>query len=746
MSAPALDRRALLKAGGALIVGFAFAGPAPERAWGQAGPPPPPGAPAGDQIDSWIAIHADNTATILIGFVELGQGASTALPQVAAEELDLGADQVRTVRHETGVTPYQGGTYSSAAIARGRPQVRRAAAEARQALLAMAAERLNAPVEQLVVERGVVRVEGRRGESVSYGELIGDRRFELAFTGTAPLKAPADYKVAGTPVVRADLAVKVDGSYEYLQHVRAPGMLHGRVVRPRGQPAFGAGAKVVSVDEGSVADIPGVRVLRRGDFIGVVAPREWDAVRAAARLAVEWDAAPTLPGSDRLYDHMRAAPATDHVVRETGDVAAALAGAARTVELEARAPYQAHAPFAPNCALAAVREDGADVICASQDIYALRNALGPLVGLEPGQVHVTYVESSGTYGHSCYDDVAQAAAVLSQLAGAPVRVQLMRWDEHGWDTFGPPHIGIARVGADAEGKLVAYEYESWQHNWSFIEATAQLAAGAPAMEWPRGAPQGVNPAVCGGMYAVPNLKLWDHQVSSLGLLRGAWLRSPLDLALTFVSEQAIDQLAYELEMDPYDFRLRNIADARWQGVLDAVAQASEWAPGRAASAIAEGDVVRGRGIGLGTHLVGWGGAVAEVEVNRATGAVRVTRLWGAIDAGLAVNPGIVESQIEGQLVQTVGRMLYEEVTFDERGVTSLDWNGYRVARFEDAPEITPIVVQRIDEPSSGAGEEAMAAAAAAIANAFFDATGVRMRELPFTPQRVLAALGASSPP
>jgi CO/xanthine dehydrogenase Mo-binding subunit len=242
------------------------------------------------------------------------------------------------------------------------------------------------------------------------------------------------------------------------------------------------------------------------------------------------------------------------------------------------------------------------------------------------------------------------------------------------------------------------------------------------------------------MYAIANVKLLDHQISSLELLRSAWLRSPLDLALMFVSEQAIDQLAHDIEADPYEFRLRNIADERWRGVLDAVATASGWTPRRAASEVSADDVARGRGIGLGTHLAGWGGAVAEVEVDRRTGRVRVTRLWGAIDAGLAVNPGVVEAQIEGQLVQTVGRMLYEEVTFDRRGVTSLAWSTYKIARFSDVPQITPIVVQRIDQPSSGAGEEVMAAAAAAIANAFFDATGKRMHEFPFTPERVLAAL------
>jgi CO/xanthine dehydrogenase Mo-binding subunit len=737
MSTLALDRRSLLKAGGALVIGFSFASAAYARQFG-----PPPGAPDPEAIDSWIAIHADNTATILIGFVELGQGASTALPMVAAEELDLGLDQVKTIAHQTGVTPAQGGTYSSAAIARGRPQVQRAAAEARQALLNMASERLDAPVAELTVERGVVSVGGDASRSVTYGELIGDRRFALAFTGTAPVKDPSSYQLTGKPAVRRDIEAKVRGTYDYVQHVRLPGMLHGRVVRPRGQRAFAAGAKAVSVDSRSIAHIPGARVLARGDFLGVVAPKEWDAVRAARELAVVWDETSTLPGSDGLYDYMKNGPTTDVVVREAGDVGAGLAGAAKTVEFEARTPYQAHVPFAPNCAVASVTADGAEVWAPSQDIYALRGTLSPLLGLPAERIKVIYAESAGTFGHSCYDDVAQAAAILSQLAAAPVRLQFMRADEHGWDPHGGPQIGIARVGADAQGKIVAYEYECWQHNWSQIETSAQLATGAAAVEWPRGAPQGVNPLICGGMYAPANLKLVDHQISSLNLLRSAWLRSPLDLALMFVSEQAIDQLAYELEIDPYEFRRRNITDERWLGVLNAVAESSGWTTSqrRAASSIGRGDVVRGRGIGLGTHLASWGGAVAEVGVNRATGVVTILKLWGAIDAGFAVNPGAIEAQIEGQMVQTVGRMLYEEITFDRVGVTSLDWASYPIARFADLPEITPIVVQRIDQPSSGAGEEAMAAAAAAIGNAFFDATGRRMTTFPMTPERVKAAL------
>jgi CO/xanthine dehydrogenase Mo-binding subunit len=289
--------------------------------------------------------------------------------------------------------------------------------------------------------------------------------------------------------------------------------------------------------------------------------------------------------------------------------------------------------------------------------------------------------------------------------------------------------------------IVAYEYHGWQHNWSAVETSAQLALGTPAAPWNGGAAQQVSQANLGAMYDIPNLRLVNHQVSGNEYLKGGWLRSPLDLSFSFASEQTIDELAHLAGMDPYEFRQRNMKDARWLGVLDAVAKAAKWTPRKAASNLAAAKIVTGRGMGLGTHLVSYGAAVAEIEVNTETGGVVAKRLYGAIDCGLAVNPGFIENQISGQLVQTASRMFKEEVTFSTTNVTSLDWNTYPILRFEESPEVTPLVVQRLDQRSTGAGEEVMAAAAAAIANAFFDATGVRMREYPLTPKRVLAALG-----
>jgi CO/xanthine dehydrogenase Mo-binding subunit len=733
-----LPRRQFLKAGGALVVGFSLRDVLVAQILQARGAVA--GPPDARQIDTWLAIHADNTATVYVGFAELGQGASTALLQIAAEELDLDMGQIKSVRLDTNVTPNQGGTYSSASIARGGPQVRQAAAEARRALLNMASKRLDVPAANLAVSKGVVS-SADGSKRVTYGELIGDRRFDLSFSDTAPVKAPENYKVVGTRIARRDLPDKVDGTHVYMQHVRVPNMLHGRVVRPRGQRAYGVGAKIASVDESAIG-ISGVRILRRGDFLGVVAENEWDAVRAARQLKVTWEPSSALPGSDQVYERMRAAKTTGEIVVERGNVAAAATSAAHVVTQRGHAPYQAHAPFGPNCALADVRPDRALVMCSTQDVYATRRTLAALLKLPQESVRVQYYEGSGTYGHSCYDDVAQAAAFMSQDAGRPVRVQFMRWDEHGWDNFGPAHVGEARAAADATGTIVAYEYQGWQHGWSGTEASAQLA-GAPVGEFiaaPAMGVQGVNRLTCGGQYRIANLKLVNHKLPVGEYLKAGWLRSPLDLSFAFVSEQAIDQLAFLLKLDPYEFRRRNIADERWRGVLDAAAKAANWAPKSASQKRRNGAIVSGRGIGLGTHLQSWGGAVADIDVNTSTGQVAIKHVYGALDAGLVVNPAIVESQIRGQLVQTASRMLHEEVTFDTTGVTSVDWASYPILRFEECPEVTPIVVQRINERSLGAGEEVMAAAAAAIANAFFDATGVRMETFPFTKPRVLAAL------
>jgi CO/xanthine dehydrogenase Mo-binding subunit len=734
----ALSRRGLLAGGGALVVGFCIGGYARDAAAARgdiAGPPDP------DAIDSWIAVHADNTATIYLGKGEFGQGNTTGLLQIAAEELDLDMSQVKWTQLDTNVTPNQGATTSSSSIHRGGPQLRAAAAEARQALLALASTRLGVQSGSLVVSKGVVSIDGHPSRAVSYGALLGDKPFNVKFTGTAPQKPINRYKLVGTRVARVDIPDKVRGKYVYMQHVRVPDMLHGRVVRPRGQRAYGAGAKPLVIDESSIAAIPGARVVRKGNFVGVVAEREWDAIKAARALKVTWEESATLPGNADLFDRMRAAKTTDTVIADWGDAAKAFTQAAHVASASYRCPYQSHAPFAPNCALADVRPNGALVMSSTQDIYNSRDMLAEVLGLPLEKVRVQYYEGSGTFGRSCYEDAAQAAAVMSQAVGKPVRVQFMRPDELGWDDYGPAHLADVRAAIDASGKLVAYEYHGWQHGWMVNETTHELVLGTPPTERTTGAGSiPVNRMSTGSMYAVANRRVVSHAVPMVGYLKGAPLRSPLDLSFAFASEQTIDELAFRIGMDPLEFRRNNIGDARWLGVLNAAAAAAAWTPRVSASALSSADVVTGRGIALGTHHVSYGAAVAEIEINRRTGNIVAKRVYGALDAGQVINPALVENQIVGQMIQATSRVLKEEVTFDQNGVTSLDWVSYPVLRFAEHPHVVPVVVQRLDEPSTGAGEEVMGATAAAIANAFFDATGVRLQQYPMTPERVKATL------
>jgi CO/xanthine dehydrogenase Mo-binding subunit len=733
------SRRDLLKGGGALVVGFSMSGAPALAARGDAAGPPDAMA-----VDSWIAIHPDNTATIYFGKIEMGQGNTTGLLQIAGEELDLDMSQLKAVRIDTNITPNQGATSSSSSIHRGGPPLRAAAAEARQALLSRASEKLGVQVGSLAVSKGVVSIAGEvGGRSVKYGDLLGDKPFNVKMTGTAPQKLPNRYTLVGTNVPRVDLPDKAAGKYVHMQHLRVPNMLHGRVVLPRGQRAFGSGAKAVSVDEESIKHIPAARVVRKGDFIGVVAEREWDAVKAAAALKVVWAETPVLPGNAGLYDKMRAEKTTDTVIADWGDLAKGFDKAVHVRSSTSRCPYQGHLPFAPNCALADVGPNGALVQSSSQHVYSARSMIATVLGMPADKVRVQYYEGSGTFGRSCYEDAGQAAAIMSQATGRPVRVQFMRWDEHGWDQYGPAHLADVRAGIDADGNLVAYEYNGWQHGWTVTSTVQDISTGKPGVERAGGSNSiTVNPMSTGSMYKVANRRVVSHAVPMAGYLRGAALRSPLDLSFAFASEQTIDELAIAIKMDPLEFRRKNIGDKRWLGVLNAAAEAAKWQHRVMGSNVSEAEVVTGRGIGLGTHHVSYGAAVADIEVNRRTGNIVVKNVFAAMDVGLAVNPALVENQIEGQVVQSVSRLLKEEIIFDKVGVTSLDWNSYPVLRFAEHPNVVPVVVQRIEEQATGAGEEVMGATVAAVANAFFDATGARLRQYPMTPERVKAALSA----
>jgi nicotinate dehydrogenase subunit B len=762
-----LARREFLKATGAVVVGFSVRETASAQAGGVAAAKRgvSSGPPDEAEIDSYIAVHPDNTVTIFSGYVDLGQGGPTALGQIAAEELDLDFDQVLTVRADTFVST-NGFTAASRTAAIGGTQLRAAAAEARRVLLTLASERLKAPVPELTVARGVVSVRTDPTRSISYGQLLGDkvfnRRYEpVSYTGgielprtnpnNAPPKARTEYTIVGTRIPRPDIYEKVSGKYVYVQHVRLPEMLHGRLVWPRGQGPYGVSPRVVAIDEQSIKDIPGVRIVRRGNFVAVAAEREWDAIRAARQLKVTWaPVATTLPGDAGLHDSYRAATTKNFVVENAGDVDEMLKQGVHVVSSTYRGPYQSHGTMAPNCAVADVTREGAVVMCSDQGIYQIRGSLAKLLSLPLEKIRVQYYPGSNTFGSSCYRESAPAAAILSQELGKPVRLQLSREDEFGWDNYGPAHLADIRAAVDINGRIVAFEYQAWSHAGPGNATVEHLALGTEPFVLDTATGAGLYQVRLSqnDMYDIPNRRMIDHRLSANGYLRIGALRAPLDPPYFFAQEGMMDELAHVAKLDPYEFRKRNISHARWLGVLKAVTEAAKWTPRVAASNLSSGKIAAGRGIGLGTHhlpmnqgdRITYAAAVVQIEVNKETGAIVVKNVYGAMDCGLAINPGIVENQIIGMSIHGTSLALKEEVHFNQTNVTSLDWSSYQTLRFAEHPAVTPIVVQQIHEKSSGAGEEVLPAVVAAIGNAFFDATGVRLREFPLTPRRVLAAL------
>jgi CO/xanthine dehydrogenase Mo-binding subunit len=744
------SRKTLLKGGGALVVGFSLAGslltgkaqadvsPSPAHTGNVPGPPPM------NQVDTWIAVNADNSVTVYGEKLELGQGTTTGLRQIAAEELGIGVDQIVWVRADTNVTPNQGGTVGSSGIRSGGPQIRAAAAYAAQALLGLASAQLGVPAASLTVANGVVSGGGR---TVSYAQLIGDKLFNVTMPattlqqGVAPAKPASAYTLVTTRVPRIDIPEKVIGTWTYMQNVRVPGMLHGRVVRPRGQGPYGQGAPIVSVDANSIASIPNVQIVQQGDFLGVVAPKEFDAIQAAAQLKVQWKDDPILPGSGNLFGTMLTQPTVDTLGVNSGNVGAGFAQAAKTVTATYAVDYQMHGSIGPTCAVAVVGPSSALVMCSAQDIYEIRPLIAQVLGFSEPQVRVQFYDSSGCFGHNCQYDSAEAAAIMAQKVGKPVRVQFMRWDEHGWDQYGPAALLPLRGAVDASGNIVGYDYISYEPPNVDLETSAELI-GIPLDNVGNSRADANNSA---GMYNITNRRVTGKSLPVLsGYLKTAPLRAPGAPQATFASEQMIDELAHASGMDPVAFRLQNLTDQRWITVIQTAAQAAGWQPRAAASQLSSSRVATGRGIGIGTAGGGTRAAViAEVTVDKHSGKLTVNQIYTAQDAGLTINPGLVENQMMGAAVQGTSRATVEQVNFTKSRVTSLDWTTYPILRFKESPKVTTVVVQRTDQPATGSGEPPTVGAPAAIANAFFDATGVRIRQMPMTPGRVRATLKAA---
>lgn len=685
-------------------------------------------------LDDRLAIAPDGHVTAYCGKVELGTGVRTALAQIVAEELDVPLDRVHMVLGDTGRTPNDGYTAGSMTIRRGGAALREAAAEARSALLDLAATHLVAPREALMVHDGTVSVRDDPARAVTYAELIGGRRFERTITGKAPTKSAADYHIVGIPAPRVDLEAKFTGQPAYVHDLRLPGMLHARVIRPPSPSAT-----LEALDDSALRDATAsgdVRVVRRGDFLAVVAEREFAAIRAAERLRPTWRATAQFPPFADLHDALRQSPTADQVVAEHGDVAAALQHAARRLEATYFQPFQAHASAGPSCAVADFRDGALTVWCSSQGIFALRDAIAELVELPPGRVRLIHMEGAGAYGHNGADDVAADAAVLACELGRPIRVQWSRADEFAGEPKGPAMVMEAIGGLDANDTILAWEYQAWSpaHGNRPRAALDLLAGQLTRREVPtpraffgggdRNAPTD---------YIVPNTRVTMHWLPREPL-RTSSLRSLGGAANTFANESFMDELAAAAKTDPLEFRLRHLTDPRAHDVLRAAARRGDWGAPLPAG--------EGRGLAFARYenSEAYVAAVAHVRVNASTGAIRLLQVTVAHDCGLIIDPDGVRNQIEGNVIQAASRALKEEVRFDATGVTSLDWQTYPILTFSEVPEVVIELIDRPDEPSVGAGEPATVTTAPAIANAIYAATGARLRQIPFTPERVLAAL------
>ena len=745
------SRRRFLQSGGALVISFAL----PAQGAGAAAAPtsgPWPAKVPTDRLESWLAIHADGTVTAAVGKIEAGMGISTAFAQIVAEELDVPLESIRMRMGDTATTPDQRGTGSSNGIIQGVPALRSAAAQARAALLAMAAERLDAPVSALVVKDGRVQVADRAGRGLTYAELVKGRRLEQKLTGTAVVKPASAYALVGKPVPRSDIPRKVRAEYTYLVDHRVPGMLHARVIRPPH-----AGARLVDVAPDQT--LPGlVKVVARGNYLAVICEREEQAIRAARELRVEWaESAPMFPASyDALYASLREdAPKVSEVQKgATGDVDAALAAAVTRLDARYEYPFQSHACMAPGCAVADVRSGEAHVWSGGQKPYPLRKAIAEMLGLAVEAVRVTWMPGPGSYGMNDADDAAMDAAILSQAVGRPVRVQYMRQDGTGWDPKAPPIAFRLRGGLDREGKLVALDYEARGYSGR-VRANGTDVAGDTLSAQLIGGYKAASTDLfqfSDESYRVPNKRKTSHIVpweKSLPTgLRTAHLRDPDGMATCFASESFIDELAAAAGADPVQFRVAHLGNPQHAAAVQAAADRAGWQARPSPQPGERKGVVTGRGIAYAPRAGSIVATVAEVQVDMDTGVLRVTRFVCAHDCGFVVNPLNLQGTIEANLMQSMSRAMHEAVQFDGARVRSVDWETYPIVDITEAPDAVDIVIlgNTPEAASRGAGEPSTRPTAAAIANAIFDATGVRIRRVPFTPDALKQAFAAARGP
>ncbi|HET9150014.1 MAG TPA: molybdopterin cofactor-binding domain-containing protein [Alphaproteobacteria bacterium] len=763
-----LSRRNMLQAAGCLIV--TAAGPLPflraahaQEAGAAAafgGPKKPPLVP--NQLDSWIAIAPDGGVTAFFGKMDMGQGVDVAVAQIVAEELDVAFPKVNVIMGDTATTVNQGGASGSTGVQQGAQQLRTAAAEARRLLVDAAAKKLRVSADSLVVTDGVVMAKGNAAKKVSYGELIGGRYFDsqvewnkkwgnpLRIKAKAKPKKVEDYKIVGKSMPRADVAGKVYGTTDYVTDVRIPGMVHARVIRP---PI--AGQVPASVDAASIKGT-GAKIVRVKDFLAVVADKEWNAIRAAQSLKVTWKGNKNpFPAQDSLYDHIRKAKPTKEQVdnkSKSGDVDAAFKSAARTITAEYEWPFQSHSSMGPGCAVVEIKGDHATVFTGSQKPHYTADCISSMAGIPVANVHAIWVPGPGSYGRNDAGDVAAEAAVIAKAIGRPVRVQSMRNEGTGWDPKAPASVSFAKAALDKNGNVVAYDFMT--KGFSRLDVSSHeshpqdlwvgqvLGADTSKREYVFGFPS--------ESYKFANKRLAWQTIAPLldraSPLRTSHMRDPLGPQLHFASESFADEMAHAAGVDPVAFRLKHVSKDRDKAVIQAAAEKAGWRPHNQPQRMkGPGGTLVGHGIAYTQRNGTVVAIVAEIEVDPASG-----RIWGrkftvAHDCGLIINPGTLHNVIEGNVTQAFSRSVYEEVMFDRQNVASIDWATYPIGEMSDTPGAVDIVlINRPDVAPSGAGESATRPMAGALANAFFDATGVRIRRAPLTPERVKSALEKST--
>lgn len=705
---------------------------------------------AGGRI--YLSIDAAGTVRAFNGHVDLGTGIRTSLAQIVAEELDIPFSQVQMVLGDTRTGPDQGATIASETIQVTAIPLRQACATARAYILGKAAARLGAPMEKLVIEDGIVQATGNENWNAAIGDLVAGEEIRLEIDPQAPIKPVSSYREVGSSRPRVDIPEKATGRWTYVHDVRVPGMLHGRVVRP---PYAGfdhgdhVGNSLIAVDEASVAHIEGLAaVVAIGDFVGVVTTREENAAEAAKCLEVVWRPSPHQPDLNSPENALRANPATPRKLADKGNVDLALAASARSMDRTYVWPYQMHASIGPSCAVADYRDGELTVWSGTQNPFPMRRDLALLLDMPQDLIVVERLEAAGCYGRNCADDVTADAALLSRAVGAPVRVQLTREQEHAWEPKGAAQVMDVRGGLDLEGGPAAYDFET--------RYPSNLAPTLPLILTGK-VPPVADVVHMGDRTAIPpyaygNLRVTVHDMPPIA--RASWFRGVSAMPNTFAHECYVDELAAAAGVDPIEYRLRYLHDPRAVDLVRAVAERAKWVPHTTHGTLgSEGDLLYGRGFAYAVYVHGkfpgtaaaWAAWVADVAVNKKTGEIAVTKVICGQDSGLMINPEGVRHQIHGNIIQSTSRVLKEKVDFSSTAVTSKEWGAYPLITFPEVPDIDVLMIPRQDQPPLGAGESASVPSAAAIANAVYDATGIRFRELPFTPEKILAGLNGDMP-